>query len=1320
VTTLANVPYPLALAQGCDGCGSSFYVSSFTSYQVSRVDQLGNMTVIAGTGAECPSYTACGDGGPAVAAQLHGVTGLSVGPDGSVYLADGLVVRRITLDGMINTVAGNGTCSGGPGANTGTAALANGVGLLQGILAAPDGNVYISSTFCGGSGGFIERITPAGQLVPIAGTSANPITSDGAPATASGLIAPGAMAMSADGVLVFVDYGRVRQIGSDGILTTIAGACGSTTCPPNVPQAACTFGYCGDGVPATSSNLGVVNGLAFAPDRSLLLTSNLGRVLRVASPFPNFGISTYEIPNADASEVYVFDTTGRHLQTVDGLTGAPKYDFTYEVDPATGLAGRLTQVAYVPGTSHVTTIAYDDVAATRTITSPFGDVSTLTLDTFGNLATMSRPGGPASAPRTETYTFGFTPYGLLTSFSDPNGTANGTPHTMAYDSSGVTSTGRLTSDADPAGGLKSLSMSLTNTSNGPDYTVTKSTAGDQNQSYATTYRIAYDASGNEIRTNTSPTASTPAVTTIGTNGSTSNTLPDGTVVTTTLTPDPRYGLLSPTTTTSTTLPIGGLSRVEAIARFYDAQQRLNETDTVNGNTWTKIFDPVASTVTSTTPAGRTSVVQLDASGRTSSQTVAGFGTTSFAYTSAFGQLASTTRSASGVANRVSQNSYYAPGAGLGAAGNPSSAVDPLGNATTFDVYDLAGRILHQTLPGARPVGFAFDANGNQTEVDPPPATPSYGSTQALRAQHVFGFTSIDQLATYQVHDAAAAANVFLETTSYAYTPDRLLKTLVRPEGDVVSYATALGRVASFTAPLGESTQNTYDPVSGRLLGISGPMGVSLGFGYNGSLVTDVTWTGLAAGMTLHRDYDSNFRIIDETAEGSALFYGYDADGLLQCLGTAQSSNCAGQLGITRTAGTTVLASTAFPVAGPTQVTEGYTANGFGETLHYHALAGTQNVYQVDYTRDSLGRIATKSETLVNVDGSTTANSFTYTYDAAGRLTDVLAGDGTHTHYDHDLNGNRLRRTVEGPSENVEELGTYAVGDKLVSYNGTTYTWTASGQLQSATSAAGTATYGYDAFGNLTSVVLPNGTSIGYVIDGQNRRVGKTVSGKLVAAWLYADQLRIAAEIDFDGTTGNVTGVKRFGYGSKANVPDLMLMQDGTRYRILSDHLGSPRVVVAEAGAVIVARMDYDEFGRVLVNTQPGSLPFGFGGSQYDSDVALGRFGSRDYDAGTGRWMSKDPIRFDGGDTLLYGYNHGDPINQIDPTGLVTCNQCITQAHNQWVICTATAYTVFAAVCILTEGGATLPSAGVLTAALAGCQAQQANALVNCQTNSCGP
>jgi uncharacterized protein RhaS with RHS repeats len=47
-----------------------------------------------------------------------------------------------------------------------------------------------------------------------------------------------------------------------------------------------------------------------------------------------------------------------------------------------------------------------------------------------------------------------------------------------------------------------------------------------------------------------------------------------------------------------------------------------------------------------------------------------------------------------------------------------------------------------------------------------------------------------------------------------------------------------------------------------------------------------------------------------------------------------------------------------------------------------------------------------------------------------------------------------------------------------------------------------------------------------------------------------------------------------------------------------------------------------------------------------------RFGARDYDAETGRWTAKDPIGFIGGDTNLYGYVWNDPIQFIDPIGLV--------------------------------------------------------------------
>ena len=72
----------------------------------------------------------------------------------------------------------------------------------------------------------------------------------------------------------------------------------------------------------------------------------------------------------------------------------------------------------------------------------------------------------------------------------------------------------------------------------------------------------------------------------------------------------------------------------------------------------------------------------------------------------------------------------------------------------------------------------------------------------------------------------------------------------------------------------------------------------------------------------------------------------------------------------------------------------------------------------------------------------------------------------------------------------------------------------------------------------------------------------------------------------------------------------------------------------------------------LINdTNPGFQPFGFAGGIYDPDTKLTRFGARDYDAETGRWTAKDPIRFLGRNSNLYTYVWQNPINYTDRTGL---------------------------------------------------------------------
>ena len=196
----------------------------------------------------------------------------------------------------------------------------------------------------------------------------------------------------------------------------------------------------------------------------------------------------------------------------------------------------------------------------------------------------------------------------------------------------------------------------------------------------------------------------------------------------------------------------------------------------------------------------------------------------------------------------------------------------------------------------------------------------------------------------------------------------------------------------------------------------------------------------------------------------------------------------------------------------------------------------------------------------------------------------------------------------------------------------------------------TTIYDYDELGNLVSVTLPGGSVIEYEIDPMNRRVGRKFDGEVTHRWIYQDRLNPVAELDADGIL-----VALFVYGTRSHVPDAMI-KNGTRYLFVTDQVGSVRLVLNSETGAVVQRIDYDAWGNVLSDSNPGFQPFGFAGGLYDGATKLVRFGARDYDPEVGRWTAKDPIKFAGGDTDLYSYSHNDPVNVRDGTGLAPfCN-----------------------------------------------------------------
>ena len=241
-------------------------------------------------------------------------------------------------------------------------------------------------------------------------------------------------------------------------------------------------------------------------------------------------------------------------------------------------------------------------------------------------------------------------------------------------------------------------------------------------------------------------------------------------------------------------------------------------------------------------------------------------------------------------------------------------------------------------------------------------------------------------------------------------------------------------------------------------------------------------------------------------------------------------------------------------------------------------------------------------------------------------------------YGYDQNGNRV-------SVNAAMIATYDNQDRLLNYGSNSYAYNENGELLTKTNPSGTTSYTWDALGNLLGVKLPNGQNIQYLYDGQNRLVGKEVNGTLVQGFLYGGQLEPVAELD---GSGNI--VEQFVYGTRPNVPDYII-KGNSIYRVITDQLGSPELIVDASNGQVAEQIRYDAWGNVTSDSNPGFQPFGFAGGLYDSDTGLVHFGARDYDPETGRWISKDPIEFGGGDTNLYGYVIDDPINRTDSLGL---------------------------------------------------------------------
>jgi RHS repeat-associated protein len=416
----------------------------------------------------------------------------------------------------------------------------------------------------------------------------------------------------------------------------------------------------------------------------------------------------------------------------------------------------------------------------------------------------------------------------------------------------------------------------------------------------------------------------------------------------------------------------------------------------------------------------------------------------------------------------------------------------------------------------------------------------------------------------------------------------------------------------------------YDTIKGLVTGVISPNGDSLSYQYDGTLPMNVNWTGSVNGNIKVR-YNNDMKVLAETINNKdSVNFVYDKDGLLTNAGALKlKSSTANNLLLSDTLGTVVT---------------NYTYTSFGEIASQQSLFGSTVLYQVNYTRDSLGRISEKTETIQGV-----ATKYDYVYDVKGQLMQVSKNDTIISTYTYDANGNRLTHITPTQADS----GVYDEQDRLIHYSSSQYLYSTNGDLQKKIQGSDTTRYDYDAMGNLLSVILPNGSRIEYVADGAGRRIIRKTDGQITNRWLYSDELRISGEVD---SVGNV--VSHFVYATKQNMPDY-IAKGGITYRVLTDQLGSVRQVINSVTGEVVQRMDYDEFGNVINSIGLQIVPMGFAGGIYDQQTGLTRFGARDYDAKIGRWTIKDPLLFGSGLTNHYLYTSNNPINLIDYNGGVS-------------------------------------------------------------------
>ena len=594
------------------------------------------------------------------------------------------------------------------------------------------------------------------------------------------------------------------------------------------------------------------------------------------------------------------------------------------------------------------------------------------------------------------------------------------------------------------------------------------------------------------------------------------------------------------------------------------------------------------------------------------------------------------------------------------------------NLTTQIERDVAGQAVAMVDPNGARTSFQLDANGQTiSQTDAAGATTSfvYDSLRRLISQtDSLGRT---QATTYDAAGRVTALQDALgHTTTLAYNGLGRLTSQTNVLNQTTSFAyDAAGRRVGQTDAKGQRTAWTYDAAN-RVTQSRFADGSSIGYTYDaaGQTVTMQDSTG----TTLY-GYDALCREVSVTyGSGHALSYAYDAVGSRTQMtdpdnGVTLYQNDANRrlTQLTNPQGEV----TQFVYDALDRVVKKTLANGVVET---HSFDGGGRETLIEQ-RNPAGTLLASFASAYNAVNRRTQNSeadgsvTTYAYDSEGQLLSE-SRTGTHPYartYTYDGVGNRLSKVEAGlrttyvydAANQLLSQETRNAGNAVVSQG--TMQYDPNGCLLQQVQDGATTSYAWNAQSFLIQMILPNSERETYSYCGEGIR-RKTQSNAGIRLFIR-DGKNILLEADASNAT-----MRRYTHMSDNWGTLLSLREGGASHFYGFDGSANTRLLT-DANAGVSDAYLYSAFGEDLQITGSSANPLRFGGEvgYYRDTMKRTYVRARHLDVGAGRWMSRDPIGFEGG-WNLYEYAFNCPSTNIDPTGESPClNPCGCQKSHSY-------------------------------------------------------